>query len=82
MSVSEIWTLDRQRLEAYFNSLPGFAPWGEGRWQGENCLVVLESLPERALGPLRLPQTRLEFLGEAAETVYAAFRLRFLSAGG
>lgn len=59
----EIWAIDAQRIEAFL--------------QGRNAVV--EPLPARFIGKLRIPQTRVVI---DDEELYQKFRIQFLSAGG
>ena len=59
----EIWALDPQRMDAFL--------------QGRNAVV--EPLPDRYIGKLRILQTRVVI---EDEELYQKFRIQFLSAGG
>lgn len=64
----EVWAVDAGRIISYF------------RERGEDAEIV--SLPERRVGPLSVPQTRVIISGDDAEAVHAKFLLHFVSAGG
>lgn len=64
----EVWAVDKERIEAFFAEHGGEAE-------------VL-SLPERSIGIITVPQTRVIITGENAEELHRLFNLRFLSAGG
>lgn len=64
----EVWAVDARRIEAFFREYGGEAE-------------VLP-LPERKIGTIPVPQTRVIITGEDAEEVYRKFFLHFISAGG
>lgn len=82
MVYNEVWAYPIERIREYFDSIAE-----------ESCLacdnsasytVNLESLPERKVGPISFPQTRVVIEGdsdEEVERVYHAFYLHFLSGG-
>lgn len=64
----EIWAVDAERVKAFF---------------GESCDdVTVIALPQRMLGPMALPQTRIIIKGEDADELYHRFYLSFMTAGG
>ena len=64
----EVWAIEKERIEAFFAKHGGEAE-------------VL-SLPERSIGIMTVPQTRVIITGENAEEIHRLFNLQFLSAGG
>lgn len=64
----EIWAADAERIKAFF---------------GDRCDdVTIIPLPDRALGPMIVPQTRIIISGENADELYHRFYLSFMTAGG
>lgn len=47
-----------------------------------DCTVILQALPDRSLGHLVFPRTRVLIDGPGAEEFYHGFYLNFLSGGG
>ena len=82
MPYCETWAIAFERIEAFFLAQDDLRPIGPGSFRGQGCTVLLVRLPDRPLGPLTVPQTRVEISGGAAEAVYRRFFLRFVSAGG
>jgi len=64
----EVWSLKAGEVEAFFDG------------QYEDVSVI--PLPDKMIGALTLPQTRIIIKGESAEEIYHQFRLHFLKAGG
>ena len=64
----EVWAVDKDRIDAFFTEHGGE--------------VKVLSLPERKIGLLSVPQTRVIITGEDAEEIHRQFILTFLSAGG
>ena len=64
----EVWAVDSARIEAFFSKHPGD--------------VTVISLPERTLGSMTVPQTRVIIKGENADELYRRFYLSFMTAGG
>ncbi len=64
----EVWAVDAERIKTFF------------REHGGEAEVL--SLPERKIGLLTVPQTRVIITGEDAEEIHRQFILTFLSAGG
>ena len=67
----EVWAVDAGRVDSFFKE----------RWGGAADVCVI-ALPERRVGTLAFPQTRIVISGERAEEVYHSFFLHFASAGG
>ena len=66
----EVWALDSERVRLFF----------EDHNEDEN--VIVTALPERKLGSISIPQTRIIIAGENADDLYHRFLLQFISAGG
>lgn len=64
----EVWAVDKDRIDAFFAE------------HGGEAEVI--SLPERSIGMMTVPQTRVMIYGKNAEEVHRMFILTFLSAGG
>lgn len=67
----EVWAVDAKRIERFFLDLGDTAG---------NVRVI--ALPERRVGMLAFPQTRVIIAGEDAEEIHRKFALNFMSAGG
>lgn len=67
MKYDEVWAIDAKRIEAFF---------------GENSEVTVIPLPERTLGSMTMPQTRIIIDGDDADELYRRFYLSFMTAGG
>ena len=70
MRYDEVWSYSVDRIQEYFDSLVE-----------NSCTVELERMPERQVGRISFPQTRVVIEGEDAEHVYHGFYLHFLSGG-
>ena len=68
MKYDEIWAIETTSIESFFRSNPGEAE--------------IVHLPDRKIGKMALPQTRVIISGVDAEEVHRKFVLHFLSAGG
>lgn len=68
MMYDEVWAVDAKRVEAFFRKNPGD--------------VTVISLPDRRLGSMTMPQTRIMIRGENADELYRRFYLSFMTAGG
>lgn len=68
MMYDEVWAVDAKRVEAFFRKNPGD--------------VTVISLPDRRLGSMTMPQTRIIITGEDADELYRRFYLSFMTAGG
>ena len=74
-----IWSYTFDRIEEYI--LGCGAERSNSVYSMDGCDVELESLPDRPLGPLAIPQTRVRISGQKAEALYQEFYLHFLSGG-
>ena len=64
----EIWAADHRDVEAFFHDHPGD--------------VSVIPLPDRKIGAMTLPQTRIIIRGENSDVLYRSFFQRFMKAGG
>ena len=64
----EIWAVDARRVEAFFKEYPDD--------------VTVTSLPDRQLGSMTMPQTRIVITGDNADELYRRFYISFMTAGG
>lgn len=64
----EVWAVDAKRIEAFFSDHP------------DDVTVI--PLPERKLGSMTMPQTRIIITGDDADELYHRFKLSFMTAGG
>ena len=64
----EVWAVDAKRVEDFFMENPGD--------------VTVISMPDRKLGSMTMPQTRIIISGENADELYHRFYLSFMTAGG
>ena len=83
MGYKEQWAVSLERIESFFREQPDVEALPEGFRFGE-CRIRLTALPDRSLGPVKVPYTLLEMTGdgEDTETIHRRFFLRFISAGG
>jgi len=68
MTYDEVWAVDAARIRTFFN--------------GHNDDVTVIPLPDKTVGPMTIPQTRIIITGENAEELYRRFYLSFMTAGG
>lgn len=81
----EIWGYPCERIREYLlNSGAGRDgdPCEADVYDTAGCRIVLETLPDRRVGKLTLPRTRVRMEGPGAEAYHQAFFLHFLSGGG
>lgn len=64
----EVWAVDAKRIRTFFNDHPDE--------------VTVIALPDRKLGSMTMPQTRIIITGENADELYRRFYLSFMTAGG
>lgn len=68
MIYDEVWAVDADRIKDFFC---------------ENCNdVKVIPLPDRKLGSMVMPQTRIIIRGDNADELYRRFCLCFMTAGG
>lgn len=64
----EVWAVDSERVKKFFKDHPDE--------------VTVEKLPDRSLGSMTMPQTRLMIRGDNEDELYRRFYLSFITAGG
>lgn len=64
----EVWAVDAERIKVFFSEHP------------DDVTVI--PMPERTLGSMTMPQTRIIIKGENADELYRRFYLSFMTAGG
>ena len=78
----EVWGIRSRRAAEFFTDAGGTAGETGSRFTFENAEVILEPQPDRKLGSLLLPGTRIKITGDGADELYHKFWLKFLSVGG
>lgn len=68
MVYDEVWAVDAERIRNFFSDHPGD--------------VTVIPMPDRRLGAMTMPQTRIIIRGDDAEELYHRFYLSFMTAGG
>ena len=68
MMYDEVWAVDAVRIRTFF--------------KGHNDDVTVIPLPDKTVGPMTIPQTRIIITGVNAEELYRRFYLSFMTAGG
>lgn len=89
MTYDENWSYPYDQIEAYILSCGAkkeslnrpFVSRGS-RYVLDDCEVIIEALPDRPVGLLVFPNTRIRIDGPGADEFYRGFRLRFISGGG
>lgn len=78
------WAVSFERIDDFFRNDPEITPRAPGQYAYKTCEIILARLPDRRLGPLVFPRSRVEISGmdEDAEKIYRRFFLQFASAGG
>lgn len=78
------WAVSFDRVDGFLRSDPEIAPQTSGKYVYKACEITLERLPDRRLGSLVFPQSRVELSGadEDVEKIYRKLLLQFASAGG
>lgn len=64
----EVWAVDAERIKRFFKDHPDE--------------VTVIPLPDRTLGSMTMPQTRIIITGDEADSLYHRFYLSFITAGG
>ena len=82
MCFDEIWALKYEQVCAFFEEQPGMLVHSRGHYTEERAEITLSPLPEKRVGSLSFPQTRVRIEGDGAVEISRRFRLRFLTAGG
>ena len=75
----EIWGYEYEQIREYLTD-QGAASEGD-TYELDSCTVVLDALPDRQIGELAFPQTRVRIKGSGADAFYHRFKLRFLKGG-
>ena len=78
----EIWGIAFARVCEFFSEQRNVIRENEQCFMYKNTRIELERQPDRKMGSLVFPRTRVVIRGEEAEEIYRRFYLRFLSAGG
>ena len=82
-SIMDMRGMKRSEITDYFSNL-GLEDKGSGKYIGHSFEVEISEESPIKLGSIEIPSTKVILRGEKAvlEKVIAAFRLKFLSAGG
>lgn len=64
----EVWAVDAERIREFFRD--------------HRDEVEVTALPEKRVGSMLLPQTRIVITGDDADELYHRFYLSFMTAGG
>ena len=80
MVFDKIWGFPSERIREYLEERG--AETGSGVYSCAGCVATVEALPDRRIGNIFLPQTRVRMEGPGAEAFHHEFLLRFLSGGG
>ena len=75
----EVWGYPCEQIREYLLS-QGAAAVGD-TYTLDDCIVTLESLPDRKAGKLSFAQTRVCIKGSGADAFHHRFKLRFLKGG-
>ena len=76
----EIWCYTYERIEEYL--LHSTTERRDDTFYTDGCKIMLEALPERNVGSLKLPRTRVRMEGPQSVHFHHTFLLHFLSGGG
>ena len=82
MNYNEIWGIAFSRISKYFSTQEDVESFGPRSFKFKDAVIELEELPDKALGSMRVCQTRVTISGEDAEEIHRRFYLQFLSAVG
>lgn len=83
MDYDENWGIAFSRVTDYFSSLGDVDKTSDTSFVFRSAEITLEQLPDRRMGSLRFPRTRVCITGDAdADEIHRRFYYRFLSAGG
>ena len=88
MNYDELWAYSYDRVRAYLldtGAAESTAVAGHSRggtFTLPDCTIVIGELPDRYIGDLAFPQTRVQINGHGAEAFHHEFKLHFLSGGG
>lgn len=79
-SYDEIWCHTCEQIEEYL--LDCGAERSGDTFLTAGCRITLQTLPDRCIGSLVLPRTRVRMEGPCSKSFHHAFFLHFLSGGG
>ena len=84
MVKSEVWSVSRDRVRAFFRSQPDVKEENPDRFLFGNCRITLTEQESEGTGIWATVRTRIHIEGEEsqARAIYRRFFLQFLSAGG
>ena len=83
MDHDENWGIAFARVTDYFSSLRDVKRISDTSFVFRTAEITLEELPDKLMGSLHFPRTRICITGGAdADEIYRRFFYRFLSAGG
>lgn len=84
MQITETWSIDCERVTAFFSGQDGVRANGESRFSYGTCEILVTPLPPRGVGRFQFPQTQVSFTGPEPdrEEIHRRFVLQFISAGG
>ena len=75
----EIWGYEYERIREYLLSQSAAADGDT--YVLDSCTVVLDAMPDREVGGMAFPQTRVRIKGSGADEFHHRFKLRFLKGG-
>ena len=83
MTYDEIWGIAFERVRGFFAAQSDVRQLSDTAFRFKNADILIEALPEKHLGSMRIKQSRIVIRGEAdADNIHHRFYMRFLSAGG
>ena len=84
MPISEIWSIPEERIRAFFSGQDDVIEAGENGFSCGLCHILITPLPQRCVGGLSFPQTKVVFRGPEPDItdIHQRFILQFISAGG
>lgn len=83
MNYDEIWGIAFPRVSGYFSEQSDVKKENDCLFHYKEARIELEALPDKHMGSMRIPHTRVLISGEEdADALHRRFYLRFLSAGG
>lgn len=83
VNIEELWGISSGRIREFFLSQKDVIQTGENSFSYQQAVVMVTPLPDKKMGSIIIPQTRVTVSGEeGAEEIHRRFELRFLSAGG
>lgn len=88
MYYDEKWSYEYEQIEAYVLSCGAARRTDTDSavfdidCDAGSCVITLIALPQRPVGLISFPQTRIKIEGPGAEAFYHGFFLHFISGGG